>query len=81
MKIIVECYSGYRAEESPRRLVLGERCVEVRRIVDRWIGEDHRYFKVEGDDGCLYLIRYGDAADAWELVSFEAAPFDLPPEE
>ena len=81
MKIMVECYSGYRGQESPRRLILGERRVEVREILDRWIGEDHRYFKVEGDDGCLYMIRYGEAEDSWELVSFEAAPFDLPQKE
>ena len=81
MKIMVECYSGYRGQESPRWLILGERRVEVREILDRWIGEDHRYFKVEGDDGCLYMIRYGEAEDKWELVSFEAAPFDLTPKE
>jgi hypothetical protein len=51
MRIRVECYAGYRGEETPRRFFLGERAVEVREVVDRWLAPDHRYFKVRGSDG------------------------------
>jgi len=81
MKIKVECYSGYRAEESPRKLILGDRPVNVKNIIDRWIGENHRYFKIEGEDNRHYLIRYDEDGDFWELMKFDAAPFDLPPKE
>jgi hypothetical protein len=77
LKIRVECYSGYRADESPRRLLIGERDVRVEEIVDRWAGEGHRYFKVLGDDRCTYLIRHDEENDAWDLVQFEADAFDL----
>jgi hypothetical protein len=69
MRIRVECYSGYRAEERPRRLHIGERQVEAANIVDRWLTPEHRYFKVLGDDGRLYLIRHPVAGNDWELLS------------
>jgi hypothetical protein len=69
--IRVDCHAGYRGEEEPRRLFLGERRVEVVAIVDRWLGPDHRYFKLKGDDGDLYLIRYDEHTDSWELTQFE----------
>ena len=70
-RIRVDSYSGHRAEETPRRFFLGERCVEVVRVVDRWMGEDHRYFKVKGDDGAGYILRYDTSTDAWELTLFD----------
>jgi hypothetical protein len=36
MKVRVVCYEGYRAEETPRAFLFGERRVEVVRILDRW---------------------------------------------
>ncbi len=81
MRIGVECYSGFRADESPRRLILGERTVGVKEILDRWAGEDHRYFKILGEDGCTYLVRHDERSDAWELVKYERGPFDLTPQE
>jgi len=71
MQIYVECYSGGRLNEAPRTLVLGERKVAVKEILDRWLGENHRYFKVLGEDDCTYIIRYDEEADEWELVMFE----------
>ena len=50
MKIQVECYSGYRGEETPRRLTFGVRVIEVTEVLDRWLAPDHRYFKVRGEE-------------------------------
>ena len=33
----VECYAGYRGEETPRRIWLGEKKIEVVRVIDRWL--------------------------------------------
>jgi hypothetical protein len=68
MDLRVECYAGHRGEETPRRFDLGGRRVEVLEVVDRWYGSDHRYFKVRGDDGGIYLLRHDEPADSWELV-------------
>jgi hypothetical protein len=70
--IRVECYAGYRGEETPVRFYLGERKVEVIEVLDRWLSPDHRYFKVKGDDGGLYIIRYDVLSDQWELTTFSA---------
>jgi len=71
MEIRVTCYSGYRSDESPRRIRLGSRVVAVREVVDRWLAPDHRYFKCLGDDGDVYIIRQDMHTLNWELVYFE----------
>ena len=71
MKIRVECYACYRGQERPQRLLLGRRQVAVVEIVDRWLDPEHRYFKLRGDDGGLYIIRYDVGSDSWELTLFD----------
>jgi hypothetical protein len=70
--IRVDCHAGYRGEETPRRFFLGSRGVEVVEVLDRWLSPDHRYFKVLGDDGDVYILRNDMLADRWELTMFEA---------
>lgn len=70
-RVRVECYAGYRGEETPRRFFLGERKIEVAEVLDRWLAPGHRYFKVRGDDGDRYVLRHDAAADSWELTLFE----------
>ena len=65
MKIKVECYSGYRGAESPRAIVMGGNRLAVKKIIDMWVGENHRYFKVICENG-QYLIRLDEQNDAWE---------------
>jgi hypothetical protein len=71
MRIEVMCYAGYRGEETPRELRLGERPVVVVAVLDSWLAPDHRYFKVEGDDGGVYIVRHDPGGDFWELVFFD----------
>ena len=65
----VECYAGYRGEETPRRFHLDQRCIEVVSVRDRWLAPDHRYFKVLGDDGRLYILRHDAETQHWDLSS------------
>ena len=74
MNIRVECYSGYRGEETPRRFHIGARCVEVVEELDRWLAPDHRYFKVRGDDGSIYILRYDESFSTWELSVYDGKP-------
>ena len=69
----VECYAGYRADERPEAFWLHGSRIAVRGLLDRWLGEDHAYFKVIGDDGVRYILRRDDRCDHWELILMEAS--------
>ena len=71
LTIRVECYAGHRGEETPRRFWADERPIDVVEVLDRWLGPDHRYFKVRGDDGDIYVLRHDGAADRWEMWMFQ----------
>ena len=71
MNIRVECYAGYRGEETPRAFWLGENRLEVKEVLDRWLAPDHRYFKVQADDNDIYILRHEVQSDDWELTLFQ----------
>jgi hypothetical protein len=68
VSLIVDCYSGHRGEETPLRIQLGSTRIAVVEVVDRWLAPEHRFFKLRGDDGRLYLVRHDEASQRWELV-------------
>ncbi|MBW1898946.1 MAG: hypothetical protein JRI61_07800 [Deltaproteobacteria bacterium] len=76
MNLKVECYSGYRGEETPRSIRFGSRKIEVKRILDRWLSPDHRYFKIIDEDNSLYIIRHDVISQNWELSFFKQADHD-----
>ena len=68
----VECYAGHRADTEPRYLRIGQRRVAVTEVIDRWLDPTHRYFKLRGDDGGIYLVRHDTATDHWEMTLFDS---------
>ena len=70
MRVRVECYAGYRGEETPRYLWLGNRKIEVKEVQDRWLAPNHRYFKVLGDDNAVYILRHDSQSWDCSLVFF-----------
>lgn len=79
MNIKVECYSGYRGEETPRRIHIESRQVEVIEVLDRWLAPEHRYFKILGDDQGIYIIRHD--IELWEWRLIKSSPGFLPGDE
>jgi hypothetical protein len=73
MRITVDCYAGYRGEETPRHINLADNKVEVIDILDRWLAPDHRYFKIIGNDEATYIIRHDSVSGQWELVFYQVA--------
>lgn len=73
MKIRVDCYAGYRGEETPRQLTMGARHIAVVAVQDQWLSVDHRYFKIIGDDEGMYIIRHDPQLDVWQLTCFKSA--------
>ena len=72
LSLQVECYAGYRGEETPRRFSIGTRSIEVLEVIDQWLAPDHRYFKVKGDDDGVYILRHDVASNRWELTLYDA---------
>lgn len=71
MQIKVECYAGYRGEETPRRFWLGSTKIEVKEVQDRWIAPEYRYFKLVCDDNSVYIIRHDMESLIWELTFYK----------
>jgi hypothetical protein len=67
MDIRVQSYSGHRGEETPRFLLTENHKIRVKKILDRWLAPDHRYFKLIGEDDALYIIRHDQKTWNWEL--------------
>lgn len=63
----VECYAGYRGEETPRAFRSGETHVVVEEVLERWLSPSHRGFRVRGSDGCHYLLSQHTLSGAWRL--------------
>jgi len=70
MAIRVECSAGFRGEPEPFAFWLGERRLAVRGIVDRWFGPEQRWFRVDAEDGHLYILRCDEKTGDWELAAF-----------
>lgn len=68
----VETYSGYKADERPRRLHLADRILEVAAVEDRWYSPGETYFRVLTSDGDRYVLRHTEAQDIWTLSAFRA---------
>lgn len=73
IEIKVECYAGYRGEETPRVIRFESRNIEVEKVLDRWLDPDHRYFKIQGDDEGIYIIRNDTETGLWGLIFYQEA--------
>ncbi len=79
--IEVECYSGYKGEESPRAFTYLGKKYQISEIVDRWYEEKkdpraprHNYFKVKTTEGEAFLIRHTPRFQGWTLCRQVPAP-------
>jgi hypothetical protein len=73
MRVAVECYAGYKADERPQRFTLRGRLFEVLEILDRWYDPEAIFFRVRADDGNIYILRHDERVGDWTLESFRAA--------
>jgi hypothetical protein len=71
LTVQVECYAGYRGEQTPRAILLDGRRIELVRLLDQWLAPDHRYSKTA--DGDVYILRHDSSADRWELTMYKRA--------
>jgi len=72
MQVYVETHSGYGGVEVPRRFRLDGREIEAVETLDQWYGRHDRFFKVRGEDGSLYILRFDELRAEWELIMFQS---------
>ena len=46
MRVEVDCYAGYKGDERPLRLRLGDETLDVEEVQDRWYSPGETYFRV-----------------------------------
>ena len=68
----VECYAGYKGDERPAKLQIGDEIVEVTEVEDRWYSPGATYFRVRLANGDRYVVRREDAQDVWTLEAFRS---------
>lgn len=68
----VECYAGYKGDERPVKLQIGNEMVEVAEVEDRWYSPGATYFRVLLTTGERYVLRREDAQDVWTLEAFRS---------
>ena len=71
MDVNVEFAADNHAVATPRRIHLGKRMIVVAEVLDRWLGTDHCYFKILGDDGRLYIVRLDVPSGRWQLTLYD----------
>ena len=69
-------YSGYKADESPRILKLGDTLLHIAKIEDRWYSPGETFFRVLTETGDHYLLRHVEAQDVWTLEGFRSHRVD-----
>jgi hypothetical protein len=68
----VECYAGYKGDERPVKLQIGDEMVDVTEVEDRWYSPGATYFRVRLLNGERYVVRREDAQDVWTLEAFRS---------
>lgn len=72
MNLQVECSTAPNGDSEPSAIHLGDRRIQVPRIVDRWLASDYGYYKIEASDGATYIVRHDEASSEWQLTLFKA---------
>jgi hypothetical protein len=70
MHIPVESHTVHNGMPMPQRFRLHGLQVDVIETLDQWHGGDHRYVKIKGDNGGLYILRFDETRAMWELTMF-----------
>lgn len=71
-KVEVQTYSGFKADERPLRLKLGQQTLEILEVEDRWYSPGETYFRVRVEGGDRYVLRHMEAQDVWTIEGYRS---------
>ena len=74
MSLIVESRPDPRRGELPLRFGWPGRMLRVNEVLDSWIGERHRDFRVIAEDRAVYILRHDLDEDTWRIHFFRQDP-------
>jgi hypothetical protein len=57
LRIYVDAYSGYKANERPSQFVLDEEVYEIAAVLDQWYEPSATHFKVQSTEGKTASVR------------------------
>ena len=74
MRVQIAPHADLRAV--PQTLSWGGRRIDIIEIIDQWFGSGYRYIKVRGHDRSVYILRFDEICDSWEIIMLwsERAP-------
>jgi hypothetical protein len=55
----------------PDRIRFDGRSVDIVEVLDQWHGAEERYFKLRGGDGHLYMLRFDEPKNRWDLTLYQ----------
>ena len=73
----VACATGRENCFEPRHFSIGARRIHVLDVIDRWLSSRARYYKVRGDDECVYILRHDPRDQLWEMTLFDSGRCDI----
>lgn len=79
MQVQVETYVDEGGTEKISRFRFDNRVVEVADTLDQWYGADHRYVKVKGCAGDVYILRHDQSRADWELTMYQRSQLEDTP--
>lgn len=72
MLLHVASRAGASGDLEPFAFLVGDRRIDVVRVIDRWIGNDDSYYKIQASDLAIYILRFTASQTKWELTLFRA---------
>lgn len=69
--ITVECFWENDSNRRPTAFSLMGRPYKVKEIIDTWHAKVAVYFKVKAEDDNIYLLKYDERQEKWDLVFFQ----------
>ena len=70
-KVNVDYRKNAKGIKTPTLLYLADREIEITEVLDRWYAEKRDYYKVQGIEGCVYILCHHSKQDSWEVTMFE----------
>jgi hypothetical protein len=71
-QVLVETYSGHKADERPMCVQIDRQMVKVAAVEDRWYSPGATYFRLRMATGERYILRRIEAQGIWLIEAYRS---------